>query len=56
MPRLSKCSSIHGWRVSHKDLVEDIRELSDDVARTATEAFKALPPYTWKQIEPGDTK
>jgi hypothetical protein len=31
-----------------KELVEDIRELSDDVARTTEEAFAAWPPYTWQ--------
>jgi hypothetical protein len=31
-----------------EELVEDIRELSDDVAKTTKGALAAWPPYTWQ--------
>jgi hypothetical protein len=31
-----------------EELVEDIRELSDNVAKTTKDAFAAWPPYTWQ--------
>lgn len=33
-------------------LVTDIRELTDDVRRTAAESFQAWPPYTWRDTPP----
>ena len=30
------------------DLIESIRELSDDVQKTTKDAFAAWPPYTWR--------
>jgi hypothetical protein len=32
-----------------KDLIEAIRELSEDVGKTTKHAFAAWPPYTWQE-------
>jgi hypothetical protein len=37
------------------DLIEEIRELADDINKTVNESFATWPPYTWRGSDPAPT-